>query len=107
MKLVTEELNELNNRQTRQTNRDVVGVSVIGGGVRIHTRKQSAFDVARGISDEDDVLRARFSHAPLATIRNAAQKAFARHGVNLNGITLDEYAHSVANGTDYRFVVAY
>ncbi len=85
----------------------IVGISVMGGGVRIHTRKQSAFEVARRISGEDGSLRSRMQGMPLERIRTEAARAFARHGVMLSGITLDDYARSVADGQDYRFVVAY
>ena len=82
-------------------------VSVLDGGVRIRTSKQSVFDMARTISSEDGSLRSRLFGKPVEMIRREAARAFARHGVALNGITLDDYARSVASGKDYRFVVAF
>lgn len=85
----------------------IVGISTLGRGVRIYVRKQAVFDVARGVSNEDNALRARLTGRPVEQIREEAARAFARQGVNLSGMSLEDYARSVADGSDYRFVVAF
>lgn len=77
------------------------------GGSRIRVRKSSIFDVARHLAASDRLVRASYHGEPIEMIERQASNLFKNDGVKLTERDLHRYAQSVADGEDYRFVVAY
>lgn len=100
---MTQTVQEKKNPLFAQTGMD----ARLNGGSRIRVRKSSVFDVARRLAASDHFVRTSYHGEPIEMVEQQASHLFTRDGVTLTSRDLRRYAQSVANGKDYRFVVAY